>query len=147
MNFKISAVLGTLLLTSIVSFKLYYDKAEAQKAVLTAQLQLAMDNQVILENSIKKQNEEIEKHLENEKENKLKISELTLANNAAQVQVNNLKQKFAKHDLNVLSMAKPGLIERIVNRATARVGKDLEELTDPDQFNEDTETIDTDSTS
>ena len=88
MNLKISAVLGTLLLTSLVSFKLYYDRAEAQKAVLTAQLQLAMDNQVLLENSIKKQNEEIEKYLESEKESKLKISELTLANSAAQVQVN-----------------------------------------------------------
>jgi|TARA_R110002020_G_scaffold106917_1_gene248591 hypothetical protein len=147
MNLKISAILGTLLLTSIVSFKLYYDRAEAQKAVLTAQLQLAMDNQLLLENSIQKQNQEIENFLENEKQNKLKISELTLANNAAQVQVNNLKQKFAEHDLNVLSMAKPGLIERIVNRATAKVGKELEEITDPEQFNEDTKNTDTDSTS
>tara|TARA_R110001583_G_scaffold81465_1_gene217340 strand:+ start:563 stop:1006 length:444 start_codon:yes stop_codon:yes gene_type:complete len=147
MNLKISAILGTLLLTSVVSFKVYYDRAEAQKAVLTAQLQLSMDNQLLLENSIQKQNQEIENFLENEKQNKLKISELTLANNAAQVQVNNLKQKFAEHDLNVLSMAKPGLIERIVNRATAKVGKELEEITDPDQFNEDTKDIDTNSTS
>jgi len=147
MNLKISAILGTLLLTSIVSFKLYYDRAEAQKAVLTAQLQLAMDNQLLLENSIQKQNQEIENFLENEKQNKLKISELTLANNAAQIQVNNLKQKFAEHNLNVLSMAKPGLIERIVNRATAKVGKELEEITDPEQFNEDTKNTDTDSTS
>ena len=49
MNLKISAILGTLLLTSVVSFKVYYDRAEAQKAVLTAQLQLSMDNQLLLE--------------------------------------------------------------------------------------------------
>ena len=44
-------------------------------------------------------------------------------------------------------MAKPGLIERIVNKATVRVGKELETLTNPNQFNEATEDTNSNSTS
>jgi len=156
MNFKLSLILGGILLASLGSFKLYYDKSEAEKEAMATQLQQAMNNQLLLEKSIAEQNSQIEAHLKREQENKVRISELTEANNEAQIQVNNLKQKFAKHDLNMLSMAKPGLIERIVNRATSRVGKELEEITDPNQaeamakepqLNEDTKDTNTDSTS
>ena len=61
---------------------------------------------------------------------------MTEKNNEAQLEVNRLKNTFAKHDLNMLSMAKPKLIERIINRGTAKVGKELETLTEPNQFDE-----------
>jgi len=38
-----------------------------------------------------------------------------------------------------LSLRKPGLIEKVVNRGTAAVFKELEDLTNPDQFNAETE--------
>ena len=56
-----------------------------------------------------------------------------------------LRNKFAKHDLDMLSLRKPGLVEKMVNRGTARVFQELEDLTDPDQFDEDNDT-DTDPT-
>ena len=114
---------------------------------MATHLQQALDNQLLLENSIAKQNAAIETHLKKEEENKIRISELSVANNAAQVEVNRLKNTFAKHNLNMLSMAKPGLIERIVNKATVRVGKELETLTNPNQFNEATEDTNSNSTS
>ena len=52
------------------------------------------------------------------------------------LEVNRLKNTFAKHDLNMLSMAKPKLIERIINKGTAKVGRELEALTEPNQFDE-----------
>tara|TARA_R110002167_G_C12453925_1_gene632026 strand:- start:139 stop:579 length:441 start_codon:yes stop_codon:yes gene_type:complete len=136
MGLKAAGILGILLLASLGSFKLYYDKSEAQKLALTVQLQQAMNNQQLLENSIAKQNQQITDQLQREKDNQARIGSLTDANNAAQIEVNRLKQTFAKHDLNMLSMAKPGLIERIVNKGTARVGKELQTLTDPTQFDE-----------
>lgn len=145
MNFKLSAILGITLLISLGAFKLYYDKSEAEKQAIATQLQQSMDNQLLLENSIAEQNAQITEQLQKEKDNQQRISNLTTANSAAQEEVNRLKNTFAKHDLNMLSMAKPGLIERLVNRGTARVGKELETLTNPNQFNEEIITDNTDT--
>jgi|TARA_R110002020_G_scaffold98765_5_gene234894 Tfp pilus assembly protein PilE len=145
MNFKLSAILGITLLISLGAFKLYYDKSEAEKQAIATQLQQSMDNQLLLENSIAEQNAQIAEQLQKEKDNQQRISNLTTANSAAQEEVNRLKNTFAKHDLNMLSMAKPGLIERLVNRGTARVGKELETLTNPNQFNEEIITDNTDT--
>ena len=145
MNFKLSAILGIALLISLGAFKLYYDKSEAEKQAIVTQLQQSMDNQLLLENSIAEQNAQITEQLQKEKDNQQRISNLTTANSAAQEEVNRLKNTFAKHDLNMLSMAKPGLIERLVNRGTARVGKELETLTNPNQFNEEIITNNTDT--
>ena len=136
MGLKLSIGLGIALLLLSGSFKLYYDKSEAQKIALTVQLQQSMDNQLLLENSIAKQNQQITEQLQREKENQARIAVLGAAHSKAQEEVNRLKQTFAKHDLNMLSMAKPKLIERIVNRGTDRVGKELQTLTDPTQFDE-----------
>ena len=140
MGFKLAGFIGLLLFASLASFKMYYDKVEAQKLALVTQLQQSMDNQLLLENSIEKQNQRITEQLAREKDSQVQIAALVSANNEAQVEVNRLKQTFARHDLNILSMAKPGLIERIVNKGTARVGRELQTLTNPEQFNEEINT-------
>ena len=47
--------------------------------------------------------------------------------------MSSLRQKFARHDLNNLSLRKPGLIEKIVNKATKEVGNELAQITDPNR--------------
>lgn len=47
----------------------------------------------------------------------------------AQGNVNKLKKILSKHNLNYLSLQKPGLIETRVNRGTAGVGQKIEEIT------------------
>ena len=47
-----------------------------------------------------------------------------------------MRNTFARHDLNNLAIAKPGLIEGIVNRGTAQVLQQFIDLTDPRQFDE-----------
>ena len=136
MGYKLSLITGIAFLLLSGSFKLYYDKSEAEKEMLATQLQQAMNNQLLLENSIAKQNQQITEQLNKEKETQQQIASLTEKNNEAQLEVNRLKNTFAKHDLNILSMAKPKLIERIINRGTAKVGKELETLTEPNQFDE-----------
>jgi peptidoglycan hydrolase CwlO-like protein len=145
MGFKLSIVLALALAAMAGGFKLYYDKSEAEKQAMATQLQQAMDNQQRLENAVATQNEQIEKALADQKDAQQRIQSLTLANNEANEKVEDLRNKFAKHDLDMLSLRKPGLVEKMVNRGTARVFQELEDLTDPDQFDEDNAT-DTDPT-
>ena len=137
---QISAALGVALVVAGGAFKMYYDKSEAEKEAMATQLQQAMDNQQRLENAIATQNEQIEKALTEQKASQKRIQNLTLANNEANEKVEDLRNKFARHDLDMLSLRKPGLVEKLVNRGTAKVFADLEKLTDPNQFDEDTST-------
>tara|TARA_R100000656_G_scaffold66608_1_gene50540 strand:+ start:163 stop:600 length:438 start_codon:yes stop_codon:yes gene_type:complete len=140
MGLKISAVLGLLLMASLGAFKLYYDKSEAEKEAMAVALQQAVDNQQLLENAIATQNEQLENAVAEQKESQARIQSLTVANNQANEKVEDLRNKFARHDLDMLSLRKPGLVEKMVNRGTARVFQELKDLTDPDQFDEDDDT-------
>ena len=133
---QISAALGVALVVAGGAFKMYYDKSEAEKEAMATQLQQAMDNQQRLENAIADQNEQIEKALAEQKASQERIQNLTVANNEANEKVEDLRNKFARHDLDMLSIRKPGLVEKLVNRGTAKVFSDLEKLTDPNQFDE-----------
>ena len=139
MGFKLSIALGIALVMLSGGFKLYYDKSEAEKMAMATQLQTAMDNQLRLENAVQTQNEQIEKAVENKKASDARIELLTVANNQATEKIDELREKFARHDLNMLSLRKPGLIEKVVNRGTVAVFKELEDLTNPDQFDAETE--------
>ena len=136
MGFKLSIVLGLVLAAMAGGFKLYYDKSEAEKQAMATQLQQAMDNQQRLENAVATQNEQIEAALAEQKASQQRIQNLTVANNEANEKVEDLRNKFAKHDLDMLSLRKPGLVEKMVNRGTARVFQELQDLTDPNQFDE-----------
>ncbi len=137
MGFKLSIVLSIVLVAMAGGFKLYYDKSEAEKQAMATQLQQAMDNQQLLENAIATQNEQLEKAVAEQKESQARIQGLTVTNNQANEKVEDLRNKFARHDLDMLSLRKPGLVEKMVNRGTARVFQELKDLTDPDQFDED----------
>tara|TARA_R100001530_G_scaffold102526_1_gene71300 strand:- start:964 stop:1386 length:423 start_codon:yes stop_codon:yes gene_type:complete len=139
MGFKLSIVLGIALVMLSGAFKLYYDKSEAEKMAIAMQLQTSMDNQLRLENAIDIQNKQIEKAIENKKTSDARIELLTVSNNEATEKIDELREKFARHDLDMLSLRKPGLVEKLVNRGTATVFKELEDLTNPGQFDEKTE--------
>ena len=62
----------------------------------------------------------------------------------AEREVQQLRNTFARHDLDNLALAKPGLIQTRVNKASKRVTKDLIDLTDPLQFEEKDEESNTD---
>ena len=132
---QLSAALGVGLILLGGAFKLYYDKAEAEKDLLRSELQQAISNQAILEGEIKAQNEQLEKQLAREKENLQKINDLADAARAAEKEVTDMRQTFARHNLNMLSIRKPGLIEKIINRGTVKVNEELADITDPDQLN------------
>ncbi len=102
-------------------------------------------NQIVLETEVTRQNEQIKKNLEQQAQTYAQIDSLTKKNQESMREVNELKQTFAKHDLDNLALAKPKMIETRVNRASKRVFDDLVSLTNPNQFDKtDEETSNTD---
>ena len=132
---QLSAALGVGLILLGGTFKLYYDKTEAEKQALRGELQQAISNQAVLEGEIKAQNDEITRQIAREKENLQKINELTDAARVAEKEVTDMRQTFARNNLNMLSIRKPGLIEKIINKGTVKVNEELAAITDPSQLN------------
>jgi len=131
MGLKLSAGLGLILIITAGAFKMYYDKSQAEIKAFHLQLEQSIQNQKLLEKTIDSQNENLKQTIENQQLMVEQIERLSDENQQAQIEVENIRKKFAKHDLNVLSMKKPGLIEKIINKGTAKVGEELEQITDP----------------
>lgn len=129
MGFKLSLVLGGLLLISVSGSLWYIDRLLDQISVLKA-------NQLTLESKISEQNESIKNYLNKQKQTQEQLSNLTAKNQEAQREVQKLRNTFAKHDLDNLALSKPKLIENIVNKGTKKVNKELIALTNPNQFDE-----------
>ena len=128
---QIAGVLSIALAVTGGAFKLYADKAEAEKESLSTQLRVAADNQLILETNVASLNDQLVKAEERQQKILDRVNDLQAENAAAQAEVESIRKKFSKHDMNVLSLRKPGLIENIINRGTKEVLSDLETLTDP----------------
>jgi septation ring formation regulator EzrA len=128
---QITGVLGIALLATVGAFKMYVDKTEAEKEAMALDLRQAADNQLVLESSISSLNQQLTEAEERQQRILDRVNELQAANAQAQQEVESIRKKFAKHDMNVLSLRKPGLIENIINRGTKGVLSDLEAITDP----------------
>ena len=129
---KLALVIGGLLFVSIMINIVAFTKLDKAKI----ELQTAINNQTILERTIQEQNDQIVKALATAKKTQVQIQSLNTQYTQSQAQVTNLRNKFAKHNLEGLAMSKPGLLESKINKATARVGQDLTNITNPDQFDE-----------
>ena len=136
MGFKLNLILGALLMVSIAGSAMYINMQKATIERLQIELQTAINNQAVLENTISSQNNQITEQLEQQKISQERITQLNEDSNLAQAEVTKLRNTFARHDLNNLAIAKPGLIEKIVNKGTNKVNKELVELTNPRQFDE-----------
>ena len=137
---QVSAVLLVGLTAVSGAFKLYYDKAEAQKEAIAVQLRqshslVKHNHYMLLENSIADLNNQVLQAEQDKEEAFKRITALQEANAEAREEVDNLKSKFDKHNMNVLSLRKPKLIENIINRGTKEVLNELENITNPASSN------------
>jgi len=121
---------------SVAGSYFYINMQQAKIAQLEVELQTAVNNQQVLESAIAQQNTQIQEQLENQRQSQVRIVELTEANDEARQEVTEMRNTFARHDLNNLAIARPGLIEGIVNRGTAQVHQQFVDLTNPRQFDE-----------
>ena len=133
---NLSILLGVLLLSVAGGSYFYINMQKAQIGQLQVELQTAVNNQEVLESTIAQQNTQMQEQLENQRLNQVRITELTEANDEARQEVSEMRNTFARHDLNNLAIARPGLIEGVVNRGTAQVHQQFIDLTNPRQFDE-----------
>ena len=131
---KLAIALAGALFISIMVNIVAFTKLDKAKV----ELQTAINNQAVLERTIQEQNDQIVKALETAKKTQVQIQSLNTQYTQSQAQVTNLRNKFARHNLEGLALTKPALLEGKINRATARVGQDLTNITNPDQFDEKT---------
>ena len=138
MGFKLSAGLGLALLLLAGSFKMYYDKTQAEIESFHLQLERSIQNQKMLEGTIEQQNENLKETIQNHELMISQVERLQKENMEAQNEVTDIRKKFSRHSMDVLSIRKPKLIENIINRGTKSVLNDLKVITDETQFDENT---------
>jgi multidrug resistance efflux pump len=131
LSWQISAGLGIVLALTLSGFKLYYDKAEAEKENLLVQMRQAQANTELLEKTVAKQNQDLLDQQKRTEEVMQRVTTLSKEHAKAVEEVNEIRKKFAKHNLDVLSLRKPKLIEKIINNGTKGVLQNLEVITDP----------------
>ena len=126
---KLSLILGVLLIASLGGSFYYIDYLNDQIAILKG-------NQIVLETEIERQNESIKNYLEQQKNQQAQRNQLEADKQEAMKDVNRLRKTFANHDLDQLALAKPALLQSKVNKASNRVMTTLENLSNPNQFDE-----------
>ena len=129
MGMKLSLILGVLLIASLGGSFYYIDYLNDQIAILKG-------NQIVLETEIERQNESIKNYLEQQKNQQAQLNQLEADKQEAMKDVNRLRKTFANHDLDQLALAKPALLQSKVNKASNRVMTTLENLSNPNQFDE-----------
>lgn len=126
---QISAGLGLALALSLGGFKLYYDKAEAEKLAIAVQLKQSKANQALLETTIDGQNKNLREQKERTEVVLGRIRTLTEEHAESMAEVQSIREKFARHNMDLLSLRKPKLIQKIINKGTKEVLRDLETIT------------------
>tara|TARA_R110000782_G_scaffold58202_2_gene121771 strand:- start:1066 stop:1452 length:387 start_codon:yes stop_codon:yes gene_type:complete len=118
MGFKLSLILGALLVASL-----------AGSSYLFNQLTQAKANQIVLTDKISEQNDSIKQYLVKQEQLSADLGKLETEKQNALREVSKLRNTFAKHDLDNLALNKPKLVEKIINKATKKVMTNLVELT------------------
>jgi len=136
-GFKLSVGLGVALVVVCGAFKLYYDKSQAELDSFHIRLEQSIQNQKTLETTIEEQNQNLKQTIENQELMISQVERLQKENMAAQNEVTDIRKKFSKHSMDVLSIRKPQLIQNIINRGTKAVLNDLKQITDENQFDQD----------
>jgi len=134
MGFKLSVGLGIALVLLAGSFKMYYDKSQAELDAFQIRLERSIQNQKLLESTIEEQNDNLKQTIKNHDLMLAQVERLQKENMEAQNEVIDIRKKFSRHSLDVLSVRKPKLIENIINKGTKQVLNDLKTITDPYQF-------------
>ena len=90
---------------------LYVKKLQKDNAILKV-------NQIKLETAVEDNNKVIEQQTKDLKKIRTTLSELDEVNKKLQADRDNLNKRLSKHDIGNLAENKPGLVEKIINKAS-----------------------------
>ena len=117
-----SKILIGIIVAMVLAFGGYYLLTEKRLATLT-------ENNAKLTIAARTNQDTIDKLTQDYEQQQELNSELKVKLTAAEAYGDELAKKFREHDLTMLTMRKPGLIERRVNSATQKILDDLESST------------------
>ena len=117
-----SKILIGIIVAMVMAFGTYYWLTEKRLSVLT-------ENNAKLTIAARTNQDTIDKLTQDYEQQQELNSELKVKLTAAEAYGDELAKKFREHDLTMLTLKKPGLIERRVNSATQKILNDLESST------------------
>ena len=117
-----SKILIGIIVAMVLAFGGYYWLTEKRLATLT-------ENNAKLTIAARTNQDTIDKLTQDYEQQQELNSELKIKLTAAEAYGDELAKKFREHDLTMLTLKKPGLIERRVNSATQKILNDLESST------------------
>ena len=117
-----SKILMGIIVAMVLAFGTYYWLTEKRLAVLT-------ENNAKLSIAATTNQQTIDKLTTDFQQQQELNTELNIKLKASEAYGDNLAKKLREHDLTMLTLKKPGLIERRVNSATSKILKDLESST------------------
>ena len=117
-----SKILMGIIVAMVLAFGTYYWLTEKRLAVLT-------ENNAKLSIAATTNQQTIDKLTSDFQQQQVLNEELNIKLKASEAYGDNLAKKLREHDLTMLTLRKPGLIERRVNSATQKILTDLESST------------------
>ena len=117
-----SKILMGIIVAMVLAFGTYYWLTEKRLAVLT-------ENNAKLSIAATTNQQTIDKLTSDFQQQQELNNELNIKLKASEAYGDNLAKKLREHDLTMLTLKKPGLIERRVNSATQKILTDLESST------------------
>ena len=116
---QIRIALVLILLAGAGGGYLYVNKLQKDNAILKS-------NQVKLETAVAESNQVIEQQSKDLKKIRSTLKEVEELNDKLQADKNSLNKRLGKHDIGNLAENKPGLVEKIINKASDSAARCVE---------------------
>ena len=116
---QIKIILALVLLAGAGGGYLYVNKLQKDNAILKT-------NQVKLETAVAESNQVIEQQSKDLKKIRSTLKEVEELNDKLHADKNSLNKRLGKHDIGNLAENKPGLVEKIINKASDSAARCVE---------------------
>ena len=116
---QIKIILGLIILASAGGGYWYVQKLQKDNAILKS-------NQVKLETAVAESNQVIEQQSKDLKKIRTTLKEVEELNDRLQADKDSLNKRLGKHDIGNLAENKPGLVEKIINKASDSAARCVE---------------------
>ena len=116
---QIKIILGLILLAGAGGGYLYVNKLQKDNAILKS-------NQVKLETAVAESNQVIEQQSKDLKKIRTTLKLVEELNDRLQADKDSLNKRLGKHDIGNLAENKPGLVEKIINKASDSAARCVE---------------------
>jgi chromosome segregation ATPase len=117
-----------------ITFYFYYSFTSSKIEGLMGDIATAQANEARFRDEITGLNANLDQIKNNFEQMQRANQELTQKARDADKAIKDLADKYAGHDMDRLTLGKPGLIEKIINKGTKDVFSEIGEITDPDKY-------------